>query len=138
MKHHVNHLNAIWKYNDMERRRFMRFRAQKDAFAALQGKFSKVGKIYDICLNGLAFRYLAEKIYDETFTQVDIFLSNNGFHLAGVPCTIIYDLKESTLSLNKVSPYRCGLKFERFNEEQQNRLEFFINHHTIEVLPYKG
>ncbi len=85
----------------MERRKFTRFRVQDDAFAALRGNLTKVGKIYDISLNGLAFRYLAEKISDETFTQVDIFLTNNGFHLAGVPCKIIYDVKESTFGLNK-------------------------------------
>jgi len=117
----------------MERRKFTRFRTQDDAFAALQGKFSKVGKIYDISVNGLAFRYLAEKIPDDRFTHVDIFLSTNGFHLSEVPCTIIYDVKESTFGLNEVSPYRCGLKFDRVNEEQQNKLEFFINHHTTEV-----
>ena len=137
MKHHFDHFSSERKLNHMERRKFTRFRAQDDAFAALQGKFSKVGKIYDISLNGLAFRYLAEKIPDERFTHVDIFLSTNGFHLAGVPCTIVYDVKESTFGLNEVSPYRCGLKFDRVNEEQQNKLEFFINHHVTEVLPYK-
>ena len=130
MKHHVNHLASEWKQNDMEKRKFTRFRAQDDAFAALRGNFTKVGKIYDISLNGIAFRYLAEKIPNETYTHVDIFLTNNGFHLAGVPCTIIYDVKESTFSLNEVSPYRCGLKFESLKEEQQNKLEFFLNNHT--------
>jgi len=122
----------------MERRKFTRFRAQDDAFAVLQRDFSKVGKIYDISLNGLAFRYLAEKIPDGTSTHVDIFLSTNGFHLSGVPCTVIYDVKESTFGLNEVSPYRCGLKFEHPSKEQQLKLEFFINHHTTEGLPYKG
>lgn len=122
----------------MERRKFTRFLAQDGSFAALQGNLSKVGKIYDISLNGLAFRYLAEKISDETFTKVDIFLTNNGFHLAGIPCTIIYDVKESTFGLNEVSPYRCGLGFGRVDEEQQNKMEFFINNHTTGVLPSKG
>lgn len=122
----------------MERRKFTRFRAQDDSFAALQGNLSKVGKIYDISLNGLAFRYLAQKISDETFTKVDIFLTKNGFHLAGVPCTIIYDVKESTFALHEVSPYRCGLKFGQFDEEQKNKIEFFINNHTTGILPSQG
>jgi len=118
----------------MERRKFTRFRVQDDAFAALRGALTKVGKIYDISLNGLAFRYLAEKISDETFTHVDIFLSTNGFHLAAVPCAVIYDVKESTFGLKEISPYRCGLKFEGVDEEQKNKLEFFLNNHTTGVL----
>jgi c-di-GMP-binding flagellar brake protein YcgR len=117
----------------MERRKFTRFRAQDDAFAALGGNFSKVGKIYDISLNGLAFRYLAEKISNETFSHVDIFLTNNGFHLSDVHCTVVYDAKESISNSHVVSPYRCGLKFEPLKEEQQNKLEFFLNNHTTGI-----
>jgi c-di-GMP-binding flagellar brake protein YcgR len=114
----------------MEKRKFTRFRAQDDAFATLRGDYSKVGKIYDISLNGLAFRYLAEKMSNENISHVDIFLTNNGFHLSDLPCTIVYDEKEPISNSNVVSPYRCGLKFEKMNEEQQNKLEFFLNNHT--------
>ena len=119
------------KINTMEKRKFTRFRAQDDAFAALRGNYTKVGKIHDISLNGLAFRYLAEEISEEEFIQVDIFLSNNGFHLANVPCTIIYDVIEPTSSLNAISPYRCGMKFGPLEAGQKDKLEFFLNNHTI-------
>jgi hypothetical protein len=118
----------------MERRKFTRFRTQDDSFAALRGNFSKVGKIYNISLKGLAFRYLTEKISDEALTHVDIFLTNEGFHLAGVPCEIIYDVKEPTFSSKGVLPYRCGLKFKGINVEQEEKVEFFINNHTTGVL----
>jgi len=114
----------------MERRKFTRFRAQDDAYAALRGNYTKVGKIYDISLDGLAFRYLAEKVFSETFTHVDIFMSNNGFHLSGVPCTVVCDEKECVYISPNIIPYRCGLKFEGLNEEQQNKLEFFLNNYT--------
>ncbi len=114
----------------MERRKFTRFRAQDDAFAALRGDYSKAGKIYDISLNGLAFRYMAEEIPKEVYTHVEFFLSNIGFHLSDVPCTVVYDEKESISNSHAVSPYRCGLKFVPLKEEQQNKLEFFLNNHT--------
>ena len=114
----------------MEKRKYTRFRTQHDAYAALRGSFAKVGKIYDISLNGLAFRYLLEKNLEETFTHVDIFLKNDGFYLAGVPCTIICDIKDPTFRFKEVSLYRCGLKFGLLNEEQQNKLEEFLNKHT--------
>ena len=118
----------------MERRKFTRFRVQDDAFAALRGNFTKIGKIYDICLKGLAFRYLAEKIPKETFTHADIFLTNNGFHLTGIPCKIVYEVKESTSGPNEVSPYRCGMEFGPLKEKQQGQLEFFLDNHTRGVL----
>jgi hypothetical protein len=119
----------------MEKRKFTRFRVQDDAFAALRGDFTKVGRIYDISLNGMAFRYLAEKIPKETFTHVDIFLTDNGFHLTGAPCTVIYDVREPTYSkFNEVLPYRCGIKFGSLKEKQQKKLEFFINNYTTDVL----
>ena len=127
----VNPLNLEWKIYIMERRKFTRFRTRNDAFAAPRGDFSKVGKIKDISLNGLAFRYLAENVCNEKFSRVDIFLSENGFHLSGVPCTVIYDEKTSTPDSQAVSAYRCGLNFETLKREQQVKLEFFLNTHTI-------
>ena len=118
----------------MERRRFTRFKVKDDAYAALRGNYTKVGKICDISLNGLAFNYLAEKIYDETLNLVDIFLSKNGFHLSGVPCTVVCDQEECAYSSPVITQYRCCLKFERLNEEHSDKLEFFINNHTTGVI----
>ena len=120
----------------MEKRKFTRFRTQDNAFAAVRGDFTKVGKIYDISLNGLAFRYLAEQRSEEEFTQGDIFLTNNGFHLSGVPCTMVYTVKESTSISLSLSTYRCGLSFKPLNEEIQNKLNFFLNNYTISNVKY--
>ena len=119
----------------MERRKFTRFRVQDDAFAALRGNYTKVGRIYDVSLDGMAFRYIAEKIPKETFAKVDIFLTDNGFNLIGVPCSIVYDVKESTFSTNtEVFPYRCGIKFGSLNEAQQNSLDYFMSNYATGVL----
>jgi hypothetical protein len=115
----------------MERRKFTRFEVRDDAFAALRGNFSKVGKIYDISLNGLAFRYLAKETSETTYTHVDIFLSSNGFHLADISCSVVYDEKESISDSNTISPYRCGLQFKALRASQQDQLEFFLNNHTM-------
>ena len=131
----THHQSTSWEYIEMERRKFTRFEVQDDAFAAIRGYFTKVGKIYDISLNGMAFRYLEKNTTEEKFSQVDIFLTNNGFHLIGVPCTIIYDVKDSTyFKNNELIPNRCGIKFRSLNEEQQKSLDFFINNYTTGVL----
>jgi len=115
----------------MERREHTRFRAQDDAYAVLGGAFSKVGKVYDISLNGLAFTYLEDKISNDTFTHVDVFLSGNGFYLSSVPCTIVYNANEPISDANAVPPFRCGLKFESLEAEHEDKLTYFLNHHVI-------
>ena len=116
----------------MERREHTRFRAQDDAYAVLGGDFSHVGRVYDINLNGLAFTYLSDKIFDNTLTHVDIFLSNNGFYLSGVSCKIVYEGKEPISDSKGYSPYRCGLKFNGLEAEHEDKLAYFLNHHVIE------
>ena len=106
----------------MERREHIRLRAQDDAYAVLGGDFSKVGKVYDISLNGLAFTYLKDKVSNDTFTHVDIFLSDNGFYLSGVPCKIVYEAKHSIGDSNGDLPHRFGLKFESLEAEHEDKL----------------
>jgi hypothetical protein len=118
----------------MERRKFTRFRAQDDAFAALRGSSTRVGRINDISTNGLAFKYHAEKVSDETFDKVDIFLSNDGFHMSDVPCRIVCDKKECVYTSQGIALYRCGLKFEKLNEKHKNKLEIFLNNYTTGVI----
>lgn len=110
----------------MERRKYTRFQTPDDAYAALRGNYSKVGKICDIGLDGLVFKYFFEKALEETVTHVDIFLKNSDFYLAGLPCEIIYDIKDPTFCFNEISKYRCGLKFKPLNEKQHNKLEVFL------------
>ena len=116
----------------MERREHIRLRAQDDAYAVLGGDFSKVGKVYDISLNGLAFTYLKDKVSNDTFTHVDIFLSDNGFYLSGVPCKIVYEAKQSMGDSNGDLPRRFGLKFESLEAEHEDKLALFLNHHVVE------
>ena len=118
----------------MERRKFTRFRAQDDAFAALRGDFSKVGKIYDISINGLGFSFLSESTQVDSadhHTQVDIFNSENGFHLSNVPCRIVYEAPDSTPDEGfLVRMSRCGLQFWELTGNQLEQLELFIENYT--------
>ena len=130
---HINHLTAGWKQNDMKKRKSTRFRTQDNAFAALRGQQTKVGKIFDISLSGLAFRYLTEEKSTEAYNKADIFLSRNGFHLPDVSCTIVYDVdvKEFMDGSYGIRAYRCGLMFDPLEGEAKERLEYFLNNHTI-------
>jgi hypothetical protein len=121
----------------IERRNYVRFFAHDNAFAALRVGFKKVGKIHDISIKGLAFSYLRETTesdFDGHNLQVDIFFSGNGFYLSHLPCRIVYDFVDSSSDKGFfVKMSRCGLYFGELNENQLDKLNFFIKNHTIRV-----
>ena len=116
----------------------MRFLARDNSFAALRNGFKKVGKIDDISINGLGFSYLSEIAeVDSTdhHSQVDIFSSENGFHLSNVPCMIVYETPDTTPDENfPVQMYRCGLQFGELTRSQLKQMELFIENYTKGVL----
>jgi len=118
----------------IERRKYMRFLAKDNSFAALRNGFKKVGKIDDISINGLGFSYLGETTEVDTtghFSEVDIFNSGNGFYLSNVPCRIVYEAPDSIPDegfLLRMS--RCGLQFGELNGSQLEQLELFIENYT--------
>jgi len=117
-----------------ERRKYVRFLAQDTAFAALRSGFKKVGRIKDISIGGLAFSYFSETCEmssNSHVSQVDIFLSGNGFHLYNVPCNIVYDTPNVSDDEGfLVTMCRCGLHFGELTESQLEQLNFFIKHYT--------
>ena len=74
---------------NVEKRKYIRFQLIENIFAALGSAFETVGKVIDISVKGLTLSYLCEinkATLDKGFSQVDIFLSGNSFHLSKVPC----------------------------------------------------
>jgi hypothetical protein len=81
----------------VEQRNYIRFSVHDKTFAALGGGFETVGKVNDISIKGLTLSYLCERKKGALlrgFSVIDIFLSENNFHLSKVPCKIVYDIKE--------------------------------------------
>jgi hypothetical protein len=122
----------------IERRKYVRFMAKENSFAALRNGFKKVGKIDDISINGLGFSFLSEITQvDSTdhHTQVDIFSSEDRFHLSNLPCRIAYEIPDSTPDEGiLVRMSRCGLQFGDFTRSQSEQLELFIENYTTKVL----
>ena len=120
-----------------ERRKYIRFFAKDNTFAALRNGFKKVGKISDISINGLAFSYLSETIKsysDRHLSKVDIFSSENNFHLSSVPCEIVYDIYEpNSGKYTGLILFRCGLNFKELTKSQSEKVKLFVEHHTIEI-----
>jgi len=115
-----------------ERRVYKRFEVQEGAFTSLRGPVSKLGQIMDISRGGLAFRYIDTGVYPDSSFELDISLSDNGFHLAEVSCKTISDsaiAKESYSS--SITMRRLGVQFAELTHNQTSQLEHFIQNHTI-------
>ncbi len=121
----------------IEQRKYTRYLAKDNLFAALINGFEKVGKINDISIKGIGFSYLSEITEVDIvghFSEVDIFLSGNGSHLSNVPCMIVYEILDPTLDevfLFKMS--RCGLQFGELTRSKLEQLELFIENYTTGI-----
>lgn len=125
----------------VERRKYVRFIAQPDTYAALGSRFTKVGKVQDISISGLAFEYLSSaEDSDQPYSKIAIFQSENKFHLANLPCRVIYDFPKCASNTNLVSnsiyvTNRCALQFITITGHQIEKLNYFLNHHTQGLPP---
>lgn len=123
---------------DVEARKYIRFPLHDNTFAALGNRFEAVGKVVDISIKGMTLSYICESnkaVLDKDFSQVDIFLSDNNFHLSKVPCKIVYDIQHSKFYENScITIRRCGLQFGKLSEGQSNLLESLIANYQIESL----
>ena len=116
-----------------ERRKSERFLAQDKAFAVLRPDFNRLGKIKDISEGGLSFEYVAYQEEEQDASEMDIFLSEGGFHLSKMPCRIVYNIRmreEYQTSAARIQRRRCGLHFGQLTEEQASQLDFFLKKHT--------
>ncbi len=125
----------------MEQRRQIRFVPHDSAFAALGSTFARVGKIKNISIGGLAFEYITDEDSDQEASQLDIFLSGNDFHLAKVPCRVVYDMPKrksddaSRIVFETFMTKQCGVQFVGLTEDKVSQLDLFLNVYTTGVAP---
>lgn len=85
-----------------------------------------MGKLIDISMDGLSFRYIhnLERLYQTSV--LDIFQSNEGFYLGRASF--------ETVSSEKISNFvrRLSVQFTGLNRNQKLRLEKFIDDCTID------
>jgi hypothetical protein len=124
---------------DVERRKYARYLTTDNAFAALGRQYTRVGKIKNIAMGGLAFEYIVGEALNEDATEADIFLIGNVFHLHNIPCRIIYDVNVHVPHVNNhyvkiLTTKRCGLQFKTHTEEIMAQLRFFIDAYSDRIV----
>ena len=119
-----------------ERRKYTRFLAEEDVYAALGANFAKVGKLKDISIGGLAFEYIdCTENGGQDSSIVAIFHTHNEFHLPNLACRLIYNLaisaeNDDSQFIRHYAIHRCAIQFGDITAKQRKQLEFFINHYT--------
>ena len=121
-----------------ELRKYVRFRAKDNSFAAIRNGFHKVGKIDDISVDGLSFSFLSKIDQDRPvaeFAQIDIFNTKDEFHLSNVPCRIVYEIpEERPYKGSQVRMSRIGLQYRDLTSRQVEHVALFIEKFTTGIL----
>lgn len=121
----------------IDKREFERFSPRGNAYAAYGRQYTKVGRIKDICLGGLAFEYISEMNSDRDSSQIDIYMVGDVFHMYNIPCQVIYDIPnpfhpENVESIKVLPTKRCGIRFGTLAEDDVVQLKLFLKSHTIQ------
>lgn len=115
----------------VERREYKRFRVQNGAFVILKPSDTGAGSLIDISMGGLTFDYVSGQAPSIQATELDIFVTDSGFRLQGVPCQSIWDLITYEIPTTSLHKRRCGVQFGELTQNQVSELEHFIQSYTI-------
>jgi hypothetical protein len=120
----------------IDKREFERFSPRGNAYACYGLQYTRVGRIKDICLGGLAFEYIPEMDPCRDLSQIDIYLMGDVFNMFGIPCEVVYDIPnlfhpENVESIKALPTKRCGIRFGALPEDDVIQLKLFLKYHTI-------
>jgi hypothetical protein len=118
-----------------EQRKSTRFLVQDNVTVALRGKFTKVGRVKDISMGGLAFEHIDEENQTSENSKREILLWVNGFSLSKLPGRVVYDVPLTTPHEYQgffihLMTRRCGVQFEELSEDQVSQLDLFLKTYT--------
>jgi hypothetical protein len=108
-----------------------RFQAPKGVFVGLGPHFDKVGRLRDVGMDGLAFRYIGngEAIKG---SYVDVFMTEGDFYLGKVPIKIMSDVEVVKKASSDSKTLRlCSVKFKKLTPHQKAKLQEFIGRYAV-------
>jgi len=121
-----------------DRRGAVRLQPRKSTFVALRPEFVRLGKVVDISSSGLRFQYLIseDNQVEKGKVALDMFIGSDGCYLPDIPYETIYErkLEQRGVDTLGLEQRQCGLKFRHLNQEQTDKLEMFLQHHTSDVV----
>jgi hypothetical protein len=118
------------KEEPVERRKHKRFEVPIGAFVVIGPHSSRVGRIIDISMGGLAFRHVDEVESSEELHELDVFHEND-FCLRHVPCEAISDLETYESPFGSFIIRESAVQFGEMTPQRMLQLQRFIQKHTI-------
>jgi hypothetical protein len=113
-----------------EQRKHERFLAPKGAFVGVRPDFCRLGQIVDICMGGLAFRYIADERCPNASHELEIFLTSGDFMISNIPFRTVSDTETQSVPYTSLSVRRCGVQFGELTHLEMTQLEHFIQNYT--------
>jgi len=114
----------------VERRKHKRYEVDNGALVLLGWYYEKVGRIIDISMGGLAFRYVPHGEEQEE-SDLTIVLSETNFYLDEVPTRTISDFElADKIPATSTTARRRGVQFMSPTDNQKAQIDFFINNYT--------
>ena len=117
----------------VDRRKNKRFQTEKNTYAVLRAKGSKLGRVIDISKGGLAFRYVSVGQRLKGPLELDLLSHQYDYRIDKIPVRIITDLELANKKAFKSTTLkRVGVQFGKLTREQKSKLEHFIRDYTLE------
>ena len=113
-----------WKFRP-DRRKHQRFRVVPETIVVLKSGPSTLGKIIDISMEGLSFRYLHNPERLSHTTVLDIFQIGSGYCLERAAFKTVFTEKSAEFGK------KFHVQFSRLNRRQKSNLKKFIEKSTL-------
>lgn len=124
-----------------EKRKFKRFKGKEGAYAVFirPEELVNLGRVIDISLGGLCFRYLSTGDMSRECSGIKIFgRDGNFFHIERVECKIVYDLEIPNGSWAQISTRLCGVEFVNMTGEHKAMLRDFMERFAFDDAASEG
>jgi hypothetical protein len=117
----------------VDRRKHKRFQTEKNTYALLRARGSKLGRVIDISKGGLAFRYVSVGQRLKGPLELDLLSHQYDYRIDKIPVKIITDLELANKKAFKSTTLkRVGVQFGKLTRQQKSKLEHFIKDYTLE------
>ncbi len=121
------------KNQTVDRRKDRRFQTEKNTYAVLRARGSKLGRVIDISRGGLAFRYVSVGQRLKGPLELDLLSHQYDYRIDKIPVKIITDLELANKKAFKSTTLkRVGVQFGKLTREQKSRLEHFIRDQAVD------
>jgi hypothetical protein len=123
-------------YSGQERRRHPRFRATENLFALIKNHSEHVGRVIDISIGGLSFRYIEDEPITKKETWLDLFSSRDKFFLHDIPVRTVSDVAVGgDIPFSTIPVRQRSLQFLDTTPHRVRLIDHFLDRHTIPAEP---